>query len=64
MEGFAAKVGIPPERARESVFRFDGDKLRPEDTPEVKWGGRTGVNGAGRGGGIQLPCASTYIIYP
>eukprot|EP00903_Cladosiphon_okamuranus_P019497 g17930.t1 len=34
MEGFTAKVGIPPERANECVFRFDGDKLNPNDTPE------------------------------
>lgn len=48
MEGFNAKVRIPPERAHESVFRFDGDKLNPNDTPEVRW--QTSV-----GGGVRLP---------
>ena len=46
MEGFNAKVGIPPERADESVFKFDGDKLKPNDTPEVR-----GQSSVRRGGG-------------
>ena len=36
MEGFNAAVGVPPERAGESVFTFDGDNLTPNGTPEVR----------------------------
>lgn len=35
MERFNEKVGIPQERASEGVFKFDGDKLNPDGTPEV-----------------------------
>ncbi|CAM9824735.1 unnamed protein product, partial [Ectocarpus sp. 8 AP-2014] len=34
MEAFNEKVGIPQERASEGVFKFDGDKLNPDGTPE------------------------------
>lgn len=40
MESFNAAVGIPPERASESVFQFDGDNLNPKGTPEVSKPGR------------------------
>ncbi|CAM9360143.1 unnamed protein product, partial [Laminaria digitata] len=36
MEGFNAAVGVPPERSGESVFKFDGDNLRPNGTPEAE----------------------------
>lgn len=36
MEGFCGKVGIPADRTDESVFKFDGDKLNPDGTPEVR----------------------------
>lgn len=36
MERFVAAVGIPVERASQCVFKFDGDKLNPEGTPEVR----------------------------
>lgn len=40
MESFNAAVGVPPERAAESVFKFDGDNLEPSGTPEVRWPNR------------------------
>lgn len=35
MEAFNEKVGIPQDRASEGVFKFDGDKLNPDGTPEA-----------------------------
>lgn len=55
MEGFTAKVGIPPERAHESVFRFDGDKLNPNDTPEVR--GHSSVGW----GGLNILCGTMRV---
>lgn len=36
MEDFCAKVGIPADRVDESVFVFDGIKLNPDSTPDVR----------------------------
>lgn len=36
MASFNAAVGIPPDRAGESVFEFDGSKLSPTGTAEVR----------------------------
>ncbi|CAM9524657.1 unnamed protein product, partial [Hapterophycus canaliculatus] len=34
MEAFNEKVGVPSERASEAIFRFEGDRLNPEGSPE------------------------------
>lgn len=57
MEGFNAAVGVPPERAGESVFTFDGDNLGPNGTPEVR-------HGQVRFGGLQtFPLGTLVLAY-
>ncbi|CAN0412540.1 unnamed protein product [Ectocarpus fasciculatus] len=61
MEGFNEKVGIPPERASECVFKFEGGKLNPDGTPEVRsrryhsGGGGSGNSGvSGRASAVTI----------
>lgn len=58
MSAFNAKVGIPPGRASEGVYLFDGGRLDPDGTPEVR--DRTGP--VGFDGGIVSEHASEILV--